>query len=328
MDRRQVIALLGSTVVLPNRGHTQVPKKVYRVALVGGNGPADTFRQLSIAQSFLQGMRDLGYREGENVEYEFRSAEGKIAERSGQITEELIAKGVDVVVVAAPELAKEMRRHTTEVPIVMAAGRDLVALGVVSGLSRPGGNVTGFSIQVSAEIETKRLQLLKETAPTTHTCVYLGTKNELTLNGGALHLAAKSLDMTIHLVEHTLANHADAMRTLEAEQPDALIIGATTSLWVKRQTIYEFAGQQRRPVIYPFRGYVDAGGLMSYGVDLNDQWRRTADYVDKIIKGANPAEMPIQQPTKFDLVINLKAAKAIGLDIPAPVLSQAADVVE
>jgi putative ABC transport system substrate-binding protein len=277
----------------------------------------------------MEGMRALGYVEGENIQYELRSTEGKVAERIGPMTAELIANGVDVIVVYADVLAKEMMRHTTKVPIVMAAGGDLIALGVVASLARPGGNVTGFSIYVAPEIDARRLQLMKETAPTTSRAVYLGTKSEWDSgNGKALQLAAEGLGINIILVEHSLAGHAEAFHIMENEHPDALIVGNWTSLWVRRQAIYDFAVQHRMPVIYPWREYVDRGGLMSYGVNLDDQYRRTADYVDKIIKGASPAELPIQLPTKFELVINLKTAKAIGLEIPAPVLAQAAEVID
>jgi putative ABC transport system substrate-binding protein len=157
---------------------------------------------------------------------------------------------------------------------------------------------------------------------------YLASKGEWDENGETLKLAAKALGTTIFPVEHSLTGHAEAFQALENERPDALIVGSWTSLWVRRQAIYDFALQRRAPVIYPWREYVDAGGLMSYGVNLPDQYRRAADYVDKILKGANPGELPIQLPTTFDLVINLKAAKAIGLKIPAPVLAQAAEVIE
>jgi putative ABC transport system substrate-binding protein len=233
-----------------------------------------------------------------------------------------------VIVVAAAALAKEMMRHTTKVPIVMAAGNDLVARGVVLSFARPGGNVTGFSIQVGPEIDAKRMQILKETAPTTGRVAYLGTTAEWNTNGAALQSAAQALNISTLFVEHGFASHADAFHVLENEGPDALIVSSFTSRWVKRQAIFDFALQRRTPVIYPWREYIDMGGLMSYGVNLVDQWRRSADYVDKILKGANPGELPIQLPTNFDLVINLKAAKAIGLKIPAPVLAQAAEVIE
>jgi ABC-type uncharacterized transport system substrate-binding protein len=330
MDRRGFLALLSSSAaaVLPLRLLAQQSKKVYRVAFVGPNGPQATMRELSITEGFMEGMRDLGYIEGDNVYYELRSAEGKVAERIGSITEELIAKGVDLIVVLATPLAKEMMHYAPHVPIVMGASIDPVGLGVVSSLARPGGNVTGFSIQVAPEIEAKRLQLLKETAPTTSRVVYFEGKGEWDDNGESLKLAAKALGMTILPIEHSLAGHVEAFQALENEHPDALLIGSWTSLSVKRQAIFDYALQHRTPVIYPWREYVDAGGLMSYGINLRDQYRRAADYVDKILRGANPGELPIQLPTKFELVISLKVARAIGIEIPAPVLAQAAEVIE
>jgi ABC-type uncharacterized transport system substrate-binding protein len=329
MDRRYFLAMLSSTAaVLPLRVCAQQTKKVYRVAFVGPNGPQATMRELTITQGFMEGMRDLGYVEGDNVHYELRSAEGKVAERVGPITEELIANGVDLIVVLAAQLAKEMMHYAPHIPIVMGASIDPVGMGVVSSLARPGGNVTGFSNQVAPEIESKRLQLLKETAPTTSRVAYLAGKGDWDDNGEALKFAAKALGTTVFLVEHSLTGHAEAFLALENERPDALVVGSFTSLSVRRQAIYDFALQRRAPVIYPWREYVNTGGLMSYGVNLPDQYRRAAVYVDKILKGANPGELPIQLPTKFELVINLKAAKAIGLDIPAPVLAQAAEVIE
>jgi putative tryptophan/tyrosine transport system substrate-binding protein len=329
MDRRGFLALLSSiAAVFPLTPRAQQAKKVYCVAFVGPNGPQATMRELTITQGFLEGMRDLGYVEGDNIHYELRSAEGKVAERVGPITEELLAKGVDLIVVLATPLAKEMIHYAPHTPIVMGASIDPVRLGVVSSLARPGGNVTGFSNQVAPEIEAKRLHLLKETAPATRRVAYLAGREEWDGSGEALKLAAMALGTTVFLVEHTLTGHAGAFQALENERPDALVVGSFTSLSVKKQAIFEFANQWRLPVIYPWREYVDAGGLMSYGINLRDQYRRAADYVHKILKGANPAELPIQLPTRFEFVISLKAAKAIGLEIPAPILAQAADVIE
>jgi putative tryptophan/tyrosine transport system substrate-binding protein len=291
MDRRCFIALLSSAAaVLPTRFYAQPTSKVYRVALVGANGPAT--REGSLLQAFLEGMRDLGYIEGENIEFDFRSAEGKVAERAGPMTEEFIAKGVDVIVVNASLLAKEFLRHTAKVPIVMSAGGDLVSQGIVANLARPGGNVTGFSNYVAPEIEAKRVQFLKDTAPGTRRIAHLATRQIWDSgNGQALQSAAQALDLTIILVEHSLASHGEAFRQLQDEQPDALIVSDWTSLWVRRQDIFDFALHHRIPVIYPWREYVDAGGLMSYGVNLVDQHRRVAGYVDKILKGADPGEL-------------------------------------
>jgi putative ABC transport system substrate-binding protein len=265
MDRRRIIGLLiGTTAVLPSRSYAQPAKKVYCVAIVGANGPPDIKRELSITRAFLEGMRGLGYIEGENIEYEFRSAEGKVAERAGPMIEEFIAKGVDVINVNASFLAKEFIRHTTKIPIVMSAGGDLVSQGIVASLARPGGNVTGFSNHVGPEIDAKRLQFLKEVAPPTRLVAYLGTKLEWDSGiGQALQSAAQGFGSTIILVEHSLAGHAEAFRVLENERPDALIISQWTSLWVRRQDIIDFGLRRRTPVIYPWGEYVDAGGLMS-----------------------------------------------------------------
>jgi putative ABC transport system substrate-binding protein len=231
MDRRRFICLLSSTTAaLPSRSYAQPAKKVYRVAIVGANGPPDIKRELSITRAFLEGMRNLGYIEGENIEYEIRSAEGKVAERAGPMTEEFFAKGVDVINVNASLLAKEFMRHSTKIPIVMSAGGDLVSQGIVASLARPGGNVTGFSNDVGPEIVAKRVQFLKEVAPATRRVSYLGTKQEWDSGiGQALQSAAQGFGSTVILVEHSLAGHAEAFRALEDERPDALIFSQWTS---------------------------------------------------------------------------------------------------
>ena len=330
MDRRRFICLLSSaTVALPGRGYAQLGKKVYRVAFVGANGPQAQIRELSITKAFMLGMRDLGYFEGENIQYVLRSTEGKIAERTGPMVAEFAAMGVDVVLVASSVIAKEMLRYTSTMPIVMAVSADPVADGIVSSLARPGGSVTGFSNQAGPELEAKRLQLLQEIAPTMVRVAHLATKKEWDdVQGKALQTASQKLGMTPYLVENSLTNSTEAFRSLESEPPDAIVVSNSTSNWVTRQSIFDIALRRRIPVIYPWREFVDVGGLMSYGVNLPDQYRRAADYVDKILKGANPGELPIQLPTKFELVMNLKAAKAIGLEIPSPVLAQAAEVIE
>jgi len=330
MDRRRFICLLSSaTVALPGRGYAQLGKKVYRVAFVGANGPQAQIRELSITKAFMLGMRDLGYFEGENIQYVLRSTEGKIAERTGPMVAEFAAMGVDVVLVASSVIAKEMLRYTSTMPIVMAVSADPVADGIVSSLARPGGSVTGFSNQAGPELEAKRLQLLQEIAPTMVRVAHLATKKEWDdVQGKALQTASQKLGMTPYLVENSLTNSTEAFRSLESEPPDAFVVSNSTSNWVTRQSIFDIALRRRIPVIYPWREFVDVGGLMSYGVNLPDQYRRAADYVDKILKGANPGELPIQLPTKFELVINLKAAKAIGREIPSPILAQAAEVIE
>lgn len=302
---------------------------MHRVAFVGANGPQAQVREVTITKAFMEGMRDLGYFEGENIQYVLRSTEGKIAERTGPMVAEFIAMGIDVVLVASGQLAKEMMRYTSTMPIVMGVSPDPVADGIVSSLARPGGNVTGYSLQAGPELEAKRLQLLKEIAPTMVRVAYLATKKEWDdVDGKTLQIAAQKLGMTPYLVENSLTNSTEAFRSLESEPPDALVVSNWTSNWVTRQSIFDIALRRRIPVTYPWREFVDVGGLMSYGVNLPDQYRRAGDYVDKILKGANPGELPIQLPTKFELVINRKAANAIGLEIPWPVLAQAAEVIE
>jgi putative ABC transport system substrate-binding protein len=309
---------------------TTAPTRVHRVGFVTSIGTAYKYPvgdpRSGIVRFFAEGMRDLGYVDNQNLVLVRRSAEG-VAGRGREIAAELIGSGVDVIVVTTGELAKEMMGATSTVPIVMAASVDPVALGVAASLSRPGGNITGFDIQVLPEFDAKRVQFLKDVVPNATRVAFLGTKADWeSTNGTAVRSAAASLNIMLFHAEHTLTNYADAFAMIARELPNAFFVSVQPSPIPK--SIIDFASQQRVPAIYPWRQYVVDGGLMSYGVDLFDQYRRAAGYVDKILNGEKPGELPIQQPTKFELVINLKTAKALGLEIPGPVLAQAADVFE
>jgi putative ABC transport system substrate-binding protein len=332
LNRRGFITLGCCTLWIPApaKAQSSAPTSVYRVGYVTSIGttykyPVSDPRSGSI-RPFAEGMRGLGYVENQNLQLVRRSAEG-VPGRGGEIATELIGNGIDVIVVTTGEIAKEMMGVTSTVPIVMAASVDPVALGVAASLSRPGGNITGFDIQVLPEFDAKRLQFLKDVIPNVTRVAFLGTKADWeSTNGSAVHAAAASLGITLFHAEHTLKNYADAFAMIARESPNALFVSVQPS--PVPNSIIDFASQQQLPAIYPWRQYVVDGGLMSYGVDLADQYRRAAGYVDRILKGEKPGELPIQQPIKFELVINLKTAKALGLEMPAPVLAQAADVFE
>jgi putative ABC transport system substrate-binding protein len=255
-----------------------------------------------------------------------RSAEGALG-KGGEIATALIQDGAEVIVVVTTTLAKEMMTVTTTVPIVMAASVDPVSFGVAETLARPGKNVTGFDIQPGPEFDAKRLQVLKDTVRGLSRVAFLGTKEDWERSSAnATRSAAALLGLDMFHAEYTQANSTGAFELIARSRPQAMIV--STQPASNFSGIIEFALQQKIPAMYPWRQYVEIGGLMSYGTDLLDQYRRAAGYVDRILKGERPADLPIQQPTKFELVINLKTAKAIGLEIPPPVLAQASVVIE
>ena len=330
MRRRALIALLGaSTLPWALVARAQPTAKVYRVGLVFGDGPISWLTESPFAQAFVQALRDLGYVEGQNLLVERRTAEGKVIERTPAIIEDFINRKVDVIVVGTTRLAREMKRATNEVPIVMAASVDPVAMGVVPNLARPGGNVTGFSAQAGPEIDAKRLQFLKEAAPRISSIAFLGTSRDWeTTNAKALRDAAQTLGLRLFLAEHTFTDYADAFATMAKERPDALFVAIQPASAAHSREIFDFVMKGRIPATYPWREFVTSGGLMSYGTSVTDLYRRAAGYVDQILKGTKAGDLPIQQPTKFELVINLRVAKAIGLELSPVLLGQADELVE
>jgi len=269
----------------------------------------------------------MGYVEGRNLLLQRRSAEGRGPERAAEIDRELIREGVDVIVVASTLDAKELMRVTNTIPIVMVASTDPLAMGVVSSLGRPGGNVTGFTMEAAPEIDGKRL--LKEAAPYISRLAFLGLKSDWDHpNGEAIRVAAQSLGMRVELAEHTRTNYADALASIERDRVDALFVAIQPASFAKRQLIINFALQHRLPCTYPWREFVDDGGFMSYGASLMELFRRSAGYTDKILKGTKPDDLPVEQPTKFELVINLKTAMALGLTVPPSLLARADEVIE
>lgn len=226
-------------------------------------------------------------------------------------------------------MAKEMMGVTSTVPILMAASLDPVAQGTVTNLARPGGNVTGFSVQAGPQFDTKRMQRLKDSVPNLSSVAFLGIQGDWeSANGRALRSAAQPQGLTLFLAEATRTNFADALALIANERPDCFIVAQNPASWFNRHSIIAASLQHRIPAMFPDRESADDGGLMSYAVSYPDIWRQVAGYIDRILKGEKPGELPIQQPTKFELVINLKTAKAIGLDVPPVVLAQADVVIE
>lgn len=284
---------------------------------------------------FLQGLKDLGYVEGKNIAVERRFAEGK-EERLTDLAAELVQLKVDVIVVGGTAAARAVWRLSKTIPIVVPDSADPVGVGLVKSLAQPGGNITGLTI-MSPQLGAKRFELLKETLPSISRVVMLvrgiakrGARDSSPPFLKEIEVTARSLGVQVQDIwvvgeANEIENAFSAMRKRRA---DAFILIPHPMFTYERKRIVDFASKSRLPAIYPNRGFVEAGGLMSYAANNADLARRAAYYVDKILKGAKPAELPIEQPTKFELVINLNTAKALGLTIPAKVLTWADRVIE
>jgi putative ABC transport system substrate-binding protein len=281
-------------------------------------------------QAFQQGLRDLGYVEGQNLVMEYRYGEGK-AERLREVAAELAQLPVDVLVAGGASGTRGAQRATRTIPIVMTGNYDPVGEGFVASLARPGGNITGLS-NLRAELISKQLEFLKETVPQSTRIAVLAnpvSPGHVPLLHN-LTVAAEALKLSLHVVEVRHAEELDdAFTAMTQAGADALIVFSEPQLIVPlRGRIAALAVTSRLPAMCATKDYVEAGCLMSYGPNVQEVFRRVAIYVDKILQGAKPADLPVEQPTKFELVINLKAAKAIGLTIPPSVLFQAAEVIQ
>jgi putative tryptophan/tyrosine transport system substrate-binding protein len=283
-----------------------------------------------LPEAFKLGMRDRGYVEGRDVIFEHRYGEAK-RERLSEAAAELVRLKVDVIVTATDQGIAAVKQHTQTIPIVMANSTDPLGTGFVASLARPGGNITGNSA-MSPELSGKRLELLREVVPGLSRVAILWNPD---IRGAVLEYketesAARSLRLQLQSVEVGRADDLDrAFSAMTAARAEALIVPAPNPVaFANRGRIARLAQSNRLPSIYVFRDYADAGGLMAYGPNAADLWRRAATYVDKILKGARPGDLPVEQPSKFDLVINLKTAKMLGLTMPASLLRRADDVIQ
>ncbi len=304
----------------------QQPAKIPRIGYLEAVSPSIGAVR---SEAFRQGLRELGYVEGKNIVTEYRYAEGK-RDRLPALAAELVRLKVDVIVTAGASATRAAKKATSTIPIVMAQDSDPVGKGIVASLARPGGNITGLST-LAPEISGKQLELLKEIVPKLSRVAVLGTSTrpgnaqtlrEVELAAGAFKVEVRYLDVLDPKKIET------AFGAARKERVDAVLVLAGRILISHRTQVVELAVKSRLPAIYPFPVYVEAGGLMSYGVRRSDLFRRAATYVDKILKGANPAELPVEQPTKFELVINLKTAKDLGITIPPTLLLQATKVIK
>jgi putative ABC transport system substrate-binding protein len=280
-------------------------------------------------EAFRQGLREHGYIEGKNLAIEVRFAEGKL-DRLSDLAEELVSLKVDVIAAGTTRAMQAAKKTTATIPIVMVGASDPVTSGLVAGLARPGGNVTGLSL-LATELGGKRLELLKESLPKIQRVGVLdsGTGGTFALQLKETETAAKALGVQLQLFKMQSANDFDAtFSRLTKERIDALTVPTAPLFDANIKKFADLTTINRVPTIYGFTEFVDAGGLMSYGPSLPDIYRRAATYVDKILKGRKPTDLPVEQPTKFEFIINLKTAKQIGLTIPQSVLYRADKVIK
>jgi ABC-type uncharacterized transport system substrate-binding protein len=301
----------------------QQPEKIPRIGILSPGSSAMASVRDDI---FRQGLRELGYIEGKNVAVEARYAEGK-QDRLHDFARELIKLKVDVIVTATTPGVLAAKKTTTTIPIVFAGAGDPVRAGLVSSLARPGGNVTGLSI-LNPELEGKRLELLKETFPKIVRVAYLWDPGNPGTGLIEMQAAAPALGLKLQPLEVRSAKDFDgAFESISRDQVQAITVAAVPIISINQKRIVDFAAKHRLPSIYPYGEFIDSGGLMFYGISFADLYRRAATYVDKILKGAKPADLPVEQPIKFELVVNLKTAKQIGLTIPPNVLARADRVI-
>jgi ABC-type uncharacterized transport system substrate-binding protein len=305
----------------------QQPTKVPRIGFLDSSTASSN---AVLVEAFRRELSKLGWIEGKNIAIAYRFAEGHPKSRP-ELAAELVRLKVDLIVVSGIGVALAAKKATTTIPIVMTRAGDPVALGLVASLAQPGGNVTGLST-LSFELITKRLEVLKDAVPKlARVGVLLSAGDDADFaQVKELRPAAQALKLKLEEIETQREPKGleSAFRTAKQKQVGAIMTTPGNRFFAERQRIVELAGNYRLPAIYPQKEYVDEGGLMSYGVERTDAFRRSVVYVDKILKGAKPADLPVQQPTKFEFVINLKAAKQIGLTIPVRVLERANQVIK
>jgi putative ABC transport system substrate-binding protein len=326
MRRRELIVLLGAAV-LPFAAGAQ-EKTVARIGLLSPFSPSAAALW---HEAFRQGLRGLGWVEGRNIIIEYRYAEGRV-DILPELAAELVRRKVDIIVASISTDALAVKKATSTIPVVMASAGDPVASGLAESLARPGGNITGLS-QLAPELAGKRLEVLKESVPALSRVAVLWNPNNSasssTLMWKEMQIPARQLGLQLHSLEVRGSSELDkAFENATGAGAGALVITPDPLFAGNVKMIADLAVKRRLPSIFHLREYPDSGGLMSYGIDRADQFRRAATYVDKILKGAKPADLPIEQPTKFEFVINLKTAKALGLTIPPSLLALADEVIE
>jgi putative ABC transport system substrate-binding protein len=317
-----IIVLMGVAAM----AEAQQPARIPRIGILI-NTPASVLS--TQVEAFRRRLRELGYVEGKNILIEYRYADGKL-ERLPDLAAELVRLKVDVIVASAPRAVFAAKKASATIPIVFAAATDPVGIGLVSSLARPGGNITGLSL-MAPDLDGKRLELLKEAFPKVARVAFLwfpgaptGNLTLTEMEAGAKALGVKLQSLEVRSLDDFQSTFARAKR----EGAQALITTPHSLINTQQRQVLDFAAKNRLPAMYHTSEFVEAGGLMSYGPNTADLYRRAADYVDKILKGTKPADLPVEQPTRFEFVINVKAAKQIGLTIPPKVLAQADKVIK
>jgi len=326
MRRIGLAVLFAVSLTLAPLAEAQQPGQIPRIGLLGGGSASAVTGRID---AFHQGLHDLGYVDGKTIVIEQRWAEGKL-DRLPALAAELVRLKVDAIVSVGPTVTRACKNANITTPIVMAFDDDPVGSGLVASLARPGGNITGLS-SLSPGLSAKQLELLKEIIPrfsrvgVLGSLIHPGTAQSLK----EMELAARAFKVQLHYFDVVDPKTVDsAFSAARKERADAVVVLTSVVTQTQREKIIDLAGKNRLPTIYFTAEWVEAGGLLAYGASFTDLFRRAAAYVDKILKGAKPADLPIEQPTKFELVINMKTAKALGLTIPQSVLGRADRIIE
>jgi putative ABC transport system substrate-binding protein len=331
MDRRTFIGGIACNLVIaPLTALAQPAGKVYRIGYLSIGSASTTYTRP--LEAFRQGLRELGWEEGRNLLIEFRFAEGR-ADRLPALADELVRLKVDLIVASPTPSALAAKHATRTIPIVGMSLTEPVAVGLVPSLARPGGNVTGLTYGVDTEIFGKQLQLLREVVPNVRRVAVLtnpasgGPSHSLRME--SVRNAARSLGLALQILEVREPGEFDAaFATMVKERAGALLLSGDAMFFVHRDRLADLAIKNGLPSMSTQSQWVEAGGLMSYAPSFPDLWRRAATYVDRILRGAKPADLPIEQPTKFELVVNMKTAKTLELTIPQPILARADEVIQ
>jgi putative tryptophan/tyrosine transport system substrate-binding protein len=322
MERRHFIALAGAAAAWPLAARGQQPRKTPRIGVLWPNPPA-TF------DFMRQGLRDFGYVEGQNIAFEFRWAEGKL-DQLRELAADLVSLQVDVIVTLAPQATLAAKQATQTIPIVFVAMGDPVASGVVPSLARPGANLTGTTRMIP-EMSAKHVELLKETVPSLRKLAVLWNPTNSSHQPAmqAVEATARALSLQVQpLQARAVAELDGSFDAIVRDKTDGLLFIADPIFFIQLRRMVDFVGANRLPAICNFTEFPKLGGLIGYAPSLPDEFRHAAGHIDKILKGAKPADLPIEQPTRFQLVINLKSAKALGLEISPTLLARADEVIE
>jgi putative tryptophan/tyrosine transport system substrate-binding protein len=324
MQRRDFLGVLGGAAAWPFAARAQQPTKTYRIGMLETISPALNTAEL---EAFRKGLRELGYVEGQTYKIEYRSADGQ-AERFPELAAELVRLGVDIIVARGTPATIAAKNATGTIPVIMASvGEPLL---IVDSLARPGGNVTGLSSFVTV-MTSKRLGLTRELVPQlSRIGLFHNMSNPVAPpQWEETKTVAQSWGIEAELLDvRSREDIGRAFETAKERRVDALLVGVDGLIQTHRQVIADLAAQNRLPAVYSGREFIEAGGLLSYAVSYPDLYRRATTYVDKIFKGAKPGDLPVEQPTKFELIINLKTAKALGLTVPPSLLASADEVIE